>query len=279
MSAALPQQTARQRLGELITHYLDERQLTDNRVSRTCSASERDVDAWKRGELVPSSEQWSKLKRACNHALGRFAELYQCARKEADDEARARAARTPMRHDTRINSALGEQLSTVRITERTPPPPKVASVLAAVPDPPQQKEPPAQKNHGNLHRRMEHAKRILRTRPSINVSGKDGLSEEMLRVFGIGISGDTVRELRKAIAVETAPVTPEPPPAKAPPTPTKAADLQAAVDLILAAVPNLSSLTIVVDESGEASADYKVREQVVEVRETAGSLKARRAES
>ncbi len=50
--------------------------------------------------------------------------------------------------------------------------------------------------------------------------------------------------------------------------------VEAAVELILGAVPNLRTFTIAVDDSGEASVDYTVREVVV--RETGGSLKVRR---
>lgn len=150
-----------------------------------------------------------------------------------------------------------------------------------------------------IERRKSYVRDLLTKRPKMRTSGADSVLEDVRRVFGVGISPDVVEEIREQIkqahalavlpqttidlmnaeqaqreldakfaAMTRAAQTAQPTGA------VNHDDLEAAVQLVLGAVPNLRTFSISVDEHGEASIDYTVREVVV--RETAGSLKVRR---
>jgi hypothetical protein len=141
---------------------------------------------------------------------------------------------------------------------------------------------PGWKSAEAVSERREFALSVLRQRPHIRERGHDSLDELLVQRFGCGISAEAAADMRRRVFDERAAspiVTPTPgrdkPPAPPPATrEVNAADVAAAVELILGAVPSLRTFTVVVDDSGEASVDYTVREVVV--RETGGSLKVRR---
>lgn len=137
----------------------------------------------------------------------------------------------------------------------------------------------------------------LRKRPTIRTSGADSLDEMLQRTFGVGLSDSTIRELRAQVQREKlkAEILAEMPPVaqvhriEATPTPgtipaivdapiptgeVNNEDLEAAVQLVLGAIPGLQTFTITVDEHGEASVDYQIRKVVVTT--AGGSLKVRR---
>lgn len=328
---------ARERLGQLIEHYMNERDCDDRRVARTCSASPADVERWRRGELVPSPEQWAKLKRSVNHAFGRFADVYQRARAEDEQEARERAAKSvqerppvpPMRPDTKINTALGDKLAAATAPEPEPEPAPIVQLQVVRDDPAGRKNRPTASEQLGIpvrgeaadgrklmpmrpagsfseeaqQRRRAFVRELLIQRPRIRTSGADSVLEAVRKAFGIGISPDTVDEIRAELERErikaeimrdlpppqpptlpamaaqlaehvtaSAPVVPPPAPAQA--TADHEADINTAVGLILESIPNLQTFTITVDEHGEASVDYQIRK--VKIETVGGSFKVKR---
>ncbi len=158
-----------------------------------------------------------------------------------------------------------------------------------------------------VNRRRAFVRDLLTKRPDARTSGSDSVIEAVRHTFGIGISPEFVEEIREQLKREKlkAEILAELPPvaqmarvdpqlraaqatgmtyAAAPstleapnngqPGTVNAGDLEAAVQLVLGAVPNLRTFSIAVDDSGEASIDYTVREVVV--RENTGTFKVRR---
>lgn len=160
------------------------------------------------------------------------------------------------------------------------------------------KLPKGWKQTEQINKRREFALRLIRQRPSIRDNGADGLQEALRKTFGVGLSEPFVRELRAQVRREAecehkpaaserqsipkidteapighaAPPIASTPPAPAPHNPEE--DLATAVELILESLPNLRTFTITVDDTGEASVAYTMRE--VKVIETGGSLKVKR---
>ncbi len=160
--------------------------------------------------------------------------------------------------------------------------------------------PPGSTTHNAIEERKLFVRGLLLQRPKMRTSGGDSILEAVRARFGIGIKPDFIdeirrdlqrdaieRELRAKLEREPGRVPADHPalqafnrtPAEinAPPVATVAvntSDVDAAVQLILGAVPNLQTLTISVDDHGEASVDYQIRE--VKITTVGGSLKVRR---
>lgn len=324
------QQTARQKLGEVIRFHREQRSKSHQLVSRTCSAPVSDVEAWDAGTIVPTSDQWSKLKRSVHHGLAGYAELYQRARAEEQTErdniTRSMNMRAPIpttntnghRPASRING-LGDKLAGIIVptpssTRPTPDSPtaipdartvnpgQAVSYVEVRPTPERRTRaqmPGGAMSSAEIERRKSYVRDLLTKRPKMRTSGADSVLEDVRRVFGVGISPDVVEEIREQIkqaqALAVLPQTTialmnaeqaqreldakfaamtRAAQAAQPTGAVNHDDLEAAVQLVLGAVPNLRTFSIAVDEHGEASIDYTVREVVV--RETAGSLKVRR---
>lgn len=142
--------------------------------------------------------------------------------------------------------------------------------------------------------REEWARLQFRQRPRMSIQGQDGLNIIMRQRFGVGISWEVASRIKQEVNDELAKLPPAVPagvtstaPTLAPgvdlgppPIVIKAAvapsdrDIGAAVQLVLDAIPNLRTFTITVDDAGEASIEYKIRE--VKIVETGGSMKVRR---
>ncbi|HUS27560.1 MAG TPA: helix-turn-helix domain-containing protein [Kofleriaceae bacterium] len=212
---------ARQRLGEVIRHYREDRDITKREVSRRCKVPEGLVDRWEGGEAVPNSDEWKALCRGMNRALNAYQELYLRARKEADDDARSRAVQTmsnekpkeptkmqtptPNNPSARISTSLGDKLAAA-----TAPKPAISIVRDPDPEPAppsdttsrttraaMAKLPKGWKSHEMLAKRRAFALDILRQRPNIRDSGADSLEELLQRAFGVGLANYTVKELRE----------------------------------------------------------------------------------
>lgn len=232
-------QNARQRLGELIQHYMDERSMSDHRVSRTCSATPHEVEAWRTGKLVPTPEQWGKLKRSVHHAFGRFAEIYQRARAEEDAEARERAAKNMEKEQQKVQktnpahkiaTSLGDKLAGAGIPHvsdaRTVNPgqpvayhnaPVVPISIVRTPDAqpvapgnnaqvstrkPRTPAPVGSYGAAAIAKRAEFVRNILRTRPEARTTGRDSIVELVRSTFGVGISPEAIEQLRAEVAAE-----------------------------------------------------------------------------
>lgn len=335
-------QSARQRLGEVIRYYREDRDLAVRAVASRAKVAAGLVEDWEAGKAIPNSDEWKALCRGVNRALNAHQDLYARARKEAEDEARARAEqRSTMRPDTKINTALGDKLA--KITDHTPPParpqpqPTPAPALAVVPDPPNEQPPSKSLASADLgqpvrglavdgrklppmrpagsdttearNRRRNFVRELLAAFPDKRTTGADSVVSLVRKTFGIGISPEAVDEIREElkreqltrevtaevlkrtgaqpIATDVAAPAPAPNP---PPMPAAvglpvgalsgatnephAGDLEAAVELVLAALPGLQTFTIHVDENGEASVDYQIRK--VKVETVGGSIKVKR---
>lgn len=334
-------QSARQRLGEVIRYYREDRDLSVRAVASRAKVAAGLVEDWEAGKAIPNSDEWKALCRGVNRALNAHQDLYARARKEAEDEARARAEqRSTMRPDTKINTALGDKLA--KITDHTPPPPKPqpAPTLAVVPDPPSEPEakapskslasadlgqpvrglaadgrklPPVRPAGSDTTdartRRKAFVRELLAAFPDKRTTGADSVVALVRKTFGIGISPESVDEIREELKRErlTAEVTAEvlkrtgqqpiapgaaasAPAPNPPPLPAAvglpvealsgatgeqhAGDLETAVQLVLEALPGLQTFTISVDENGEASVDYQIRK--VKVETVGGSIKVKR---
>ncbi len=324
-------QNARQRFGEVLKHYRLEREIPVREVARRCKVPVGAVEKWESGEQLPNSDEWKALCRGINRALNAFHDLYQRARAEADEASRARA-QTNMKEqktvaDTRpnnpsvkIGTPLADKLAPA-LTERQEIP-----KLEVVPNPPPAPNtaadhlgqpvrgfaadgrkllplrPAGASTSENVARRKDFVRDLLKSRPRIRTQGADSVVEAVRKAFGIGISPDSVDEIREElkreqikaeIMRELPPPTPPTLPAMAaqivehvtqaaptlPPAPVQSAepseaDVGAAVQLILGALPGLQTFTIHVDEHGEAHVDYQIRK--ITVTTQGGSIKVRR---
>lgn len=153
--------------------------------------------------------------------------------------------------------------------------------------------PPGAMTAGNCAAREEWARLQFRHRPRMPIGGPDGLIAMMKQRFGVGIGSDTAKQIKDEINAELAGLPPavpagvlgapdpKPVPTIEKPAPiahvvreTRERDIGAAVQLVLDAIPNLSAFKIEVDDTGEASISYTVRE--VKIVETGGTMKVRR---
>lgn len=150
-------------------------------------------------------------------------------------------------------------------------------------------------------KRLEFVRGILQQRPHAPASGDDGVIALVRRTFGVGIDPGAVEQIRKemeterlearmrekiladmqpAIVVPAAAVPTGPPvlpAADAPARPLALAevnegDVVAGVEMLVAAIPGLLRLVVTVDEQGEPSYEYEVRE----VRTRSGGGRVRR---
>lgn len=147
--------------------------------------------------------------------------------------------------------------------------------------------PPGSMTRIATQERMEWARLQLRSRPRMPINGPDGLLVLLRKRFGIGLDPNVCIRIKQEVHAELSMLPPAVPagitPAMAPPpvkvtaevtAPNPSDDLEAAVQLVLGAVPGLRTFTINVDDQGVASVDYTTRE--VRVVESAGSLKVRK---
>lgn len=138
------------------------------------------------------------------------------------------------------------------------------------------------------HRRREYVRDFLRQRPHASANGPDGVVAAVRRTFGVGIDPAEIKAVRleleqeRALATRAAPAI-EPAAAPAPAAPIVAisgpstpglsptqvthqptavnqdANIAAAVGLIVGEIPGLRSMTITVNDEGEASYTFEVR--------------------
>lgn len=326
-------QSARQRLGEIIAFYRKDRDWSLRDVSRRAKVSQNLVEDWESGKAIPSRDEWKALCQGVNRALQAHHDVYERARNEAETEARERAAKNeppkeqpkPMRPDTKINTTLADKLANVTVDEPKPVAPPLRVVTELHPPPATKKPAPtASEQMGlpvrgfaadgrklaptrpqgagsaeNVERRKAFVRQLLIANPNKRTQGADSVLEHVRRQFGIGISPDTVDEIREELRRERikaeiiaelpAPVPPTMPAMAAQllehiATPTAPAvpatndpqpgDLEAAVQLIRDALPGLQTFTISIDENGEASVDWQIRK--VKIETVGGSIKVRK---
>jgi transcriptional regulator with XRE-family HTH domain len=288
-------------LAEVIKFHREERGWTHRSVATVCGTNIKTVEEWETGVSVPTPEQWSKLKRAVNHSLRFYAELFQAARTRT----------TPGTASTPVTTNLGEKMKAAKITvvpapqenqdpDPTDVPTPLPPVMALSPVPDAEADEVEEELSNPLSLRISTALRALpegwKTLEERR-RRRDWVREEFLRdpeqpiqhvlrrareKFGVGVKERDVAEIKEEVEEvlsamqrinaeekgEAAPLALPPPPPPAPRDP--ASDLSTAVELLLGALPNLAQLTINVDEQGNASVNYLTRE--VKVIETSGSL-------
>lgn len=130
-------------------------------------------------------------------------------------------------------------------------------------------------------RRLAFVREFLRARPHAKCQGQDGVVAAVRKTFGVGITPAYVEMIRRDLAREHG-AAPELPPAPAPPVVVPApvlaaapspapplrqvapaadaeANIASAVGLIVQEIPGLRSMTITVDDEGNATYSYEVR--------------------
>lgn len=182
-----------------------------------------------------SDEIVKEVKRKFN--VGITLETLAALRKQAQDKARAAHVMT---RGAEVHEEVGAAMKTVDSTE-------------------------------SVGERAAYVKMILGKAPSTPIHGPNGLHTLLLRKFNKSLSDDRLAQLvNDAKAARTTGQVPV-----VVPTPeANPKDVEAAVRLILEAIPNLRSFTLEVDDAGEVQVSHKVRE--VKVVESSGSFKIKR---
>lgn len=149
--------------------------------------------------------------------------------------------------------------------------------------------PPGSKSKAAAAERATFARGLFMQRPYMPNGGRDGMHQALRDRFGISLNGETLDAIRNEVlasqgrpAVDVqrgggvrdaetgAPIARAGSAAQIgmadiPRKPTS--DVHTAIELLIAAIPNLRTLTITVDDAGEAAVDFTVREvRVVEDR-------------
>lgn len=208
---------ARQRLGEVIRYYREERDLSKREVSRRCKVAESLVEQWETGGSLPGSEEWKALTRGVAHSLSAYQELYLRARKEADDEARARAQAT-MKEQPKVNNPSTKIATNIgdKIAAARPAPISIVRDPDPAPAPVGDSKPVARthKYHGRqqsppgsfgalaISKRAEYVRNLLRARPDARSTGRDSILELVRKTFGVGISPAAIELIRAEVAAE-----------------------------------------------------------------------------
>lgn len=269
-------QNARQRLGEVIRHYREEREITKREVSRRCKISEQLVEEWETGRSIPGSDEWKALTRGMNRALNAYQELYLRARKEAEDEDRARAQPNNTNREqpkvtnnpsTKITTNLGAKLAAA-----TAPAPTISIVRDPDPEQPSHakitraamlKLPKGWKSHEMLAKRRAFALDILRQRPNISGSGQDSLDELLHKAFGVGLAHYTIAELRAQAKREAAD---RPMPIASPPP------MQWQPPIVPVAAPTILNVPALAKPLDDASVQERIRAEAAVAPAHAGDI-------
>ncbi len=298
-------QTKRQELGAVIRVQRERREWNHRRLANCIGASQSAIEAWEAGHGVPNSAQWGALRKRIDRSFGLYGELYRAACRE-DEEERQRITGAMSMHANGSNTrptlavSLGE-----RIIAASPTPAVVTPEPAPPPAPvprrrrgPYQPEPTGARAREAIKARDLFVRNTLRQRPAIRYGGDDGIGVLLHQRFGIGVSPARVEVIRAEVQLERArdatamapreaqpsaishgrplgePLASAPAAPKQPVALSTDGDLEEAVGIVLLAIPGLRRFVITVDDNGEASVDYTVRE--VKVTERGGSIKVKR---
>lgn len=249
------------RLGEVLRFHREQRGLSVRNVADRVGQSAAKVEAWERGDDVPDERSWGRYKAMVHRKLNEFGDLRQRAIEQLTQ-------RKPNER-TFVHRPL-EKLADVVPLPVAQPDPEPRTIAAPV-------EARSFGAESQSAKRQAFALDILRQRPSIRARGADSLDELVRRTFGVGLSNETVMRLRAQVERERASVSSVARTRPAVPAQyDAAADVGAAVSLLLEAIPTLQSFTLEVDERGEASVQYQVRKEVVRVETVGGSLRVKR---
>lgn len=286
-------------LGQVIQHHRLQRGHTARAVADFVGASLKLYNEWEEGKLCPDNQRWSRMCRMI-HQLSAYRPLWN----EALAEQALRDANKP------LTSKLGEKFAAISLVPDPPPEPEKQPQPepAVEPEPAPAEErgafghfdvsqlPPGWRLPEQVEAREAFAREYIRQHPEAN---NDEIREAQKAKFGLATAAKRMTEVREdELAKMEKEAKAEATKAKrqlareeraadpyahergarkrvvAPqPAPPQTADeqLQAALELIREAVPNLATLTFTVDAQGEASVAYTVRE--VKVVETSGNFK------
>lgn len=231
------------------------------------------VEALELGVELPTPKEWSRYKDMVAKRLQQFNPLYMQLR----DEALARGSSAPV-----LSQPLAPKLTLVAPVAVVAPP-IVAPPVVVVAQPASVAGPPvvivpstsaqptavpprAPTSH---EQRKAFARSVLQQHPAIKIAGAGGLQDMMNTVCGGGVGWETVSKIRDEVLREIGAgqrvqqVDPPPTTATLPltigPRDTTKEDVKAIVDLVLQ-IPNLHSLSIVIDEHGKPAVVAKMRE-------------------
>jgi transcriptional regulator with XRE-family HTH domain len=305
-----PLETARKKLGEVIRFHREARQLTTRRAADMVGCSQSKLEAWESGLEVPEGRDWGKLTGILHRKLGAYIDLHNRARIEAAAETAQREqskvatttksnglTHTPLAAIGGIRIAPDPKMASPSPDARTVNPGQSVTYVEPEPRKPwpdarkaaQAALPKGYRSFEQRERRLSFVRDLVRARPNIHERGADSIHEALMRTFGVGIDTGDIKRIRKEVDAERAiaAVAPLPPPegfqrrdselVVAVPQPKPAAtddteaNIRAAVQLVLEAVPHLRSFTIAVDDHGHADVAFTTRE--VRVVEQTGAIK------
>jgi DNA-binding transcriptional regulator YiaG len=144
------------------------------------------------------------------------------------------------------------------------PPTEAAPVTPTLPP---EVVPPVAPTVAPLEEREEFARIILRKSPTVQTDVLEGILQ---RKFGAGLPPDRMATLRAEVKAARTGIQGTVVPAM----PVNERDIQAAVEMLLEAMPHLKSFTVNIDDAGEVKIDYTVKE--TRVVEASSTLKIRR---
>jgi len=298
---------ARKKLAETINFRLDERGMSNRQISERIGASVSEVEKMRDGTLVLDRMKWKRLCGMVARSLFAVQHLYNDALKEQEEErdmvvnGLRRNNGFQQRTSSGAMTNFGDKLVAAGVIDEPRKEPDVTDEKKARKAMPQ--FPPGAMTDERIAERRAYARDIIRQRPAISGFGDDGLQAILRKRFGVGISPEQVtllkeeevkrenyeRDIRAKIAAEAVasarPTAPAPLPEterpassiETPPVSTRAindADVSAAVEIIIGAIPGLQTLTIEVNEAGEASVSYEVRK--IQVQTVKASLTVKR---
>jgi len=216
-------QTARQKLGEVITFELARQDRTDRRIADRIACSAEDVGRFKAGTLVPSATTWRRLCQLIAKSLFSYQKLYSEARAEQESE-REIAVRGLMTHrngappSATISTNIGDKIKAAKppatpvVTPQPaiiPPPHSATADLGVAPSGRaadgrmlQPARPDGSMSRSARQLRTDFVRDMLKQRPDARTSGADSIIAAVRRTFGVGIDPRHVEEIRTEVARE-----------------------------------------------------------------------------
>lgn len=287
---------ARQKLAQHLNALFEERKLPNSFIASRCKTNTRVVEGWREGSLVPNTGEWADLLQYISRDFYIHTNLWREAKAEDDEERRNthraldRAQRIEVAPEIKVGTNVGEKIKeastiTPKLLSGTKRP---TATMYQVGQTPRGFASDGRllaplRPDGSMTLEAQRARRrfvkgLLLQRPHIRVGGEDGIQAQLRARFGVGINPDIVQQLRKEIEINHTGASlqlPEEIPekekqeiiTKTVPIEPNQKDLQAGVELILAAIPGLQQLIITTNDAGEASVEFVIRKTI------GGSLK------
>ncbi len=262
-------------LGQVITAIQGTRH-TDYQVADFIGASVKLYDQWKAGELVPDNQRWSRMCQMMRD-LRPYRGLWQEALAELAHKDQTRP----------LVTNLGSKLANIKIVadpEPAPAPTPVAQEPEATKARPEgftvANLPAGWRLPENVAAREEYARAMVRENPEITTAE---IREAQTKEFGVATASKRMNEVIEDELAKVAKAkkraetkaardadpyayqrTQERKEAKAKKAPSLQDNVTAATELLLEAIPNLSTFTLTVGSDGATKVEFKTRKVVEE---------------